>query len=125
MGHGTEASATELPFPAAAFDTVVCALALCCIPDDRAALAEMHRVLRPDGTLLLLDHVVGGNVAVRACQRLLDPVMVRRVGDHQMRRPLHLLREAGFTVTARERYSLGVIERLSAVKDGAGPLRGR
>ncbi|MFI6685697.1 class I SAM-dependent methyltransferase [Streptomyces sp. NPDC050485] len=32
-----EASATQLPFPDASFDTAVCVLALCRIPDDRAA----------------------------------------------------------------------------------------
>jgi ubiquinone/menaquinone biosynthesis C-methylase UbiE len=115
----TEASATELPFPDASFDTVVCALALCCIPDDRGAVAEMHRVLKPGGTLLLLDHVISNNFAIRMGQRLLDPVLVKCAGDHQLRRPLHLVREAGFTVTARDRYSLGMIERLAAVKNAA------
>ncbi len=116
----TEASATELPFPDASFDTLVCALALCCIPDDRAAVAEMHRVLKPGGTLLILDHVISSNFAVRMGQRLLDPLLVKRFGDHQLRRPLHLVRQSGFTITRRDRYSLGMIERLAAIKD-SGP----
>jgi ubiquinone/menaquinone biosynthesis C-methylase UbiE len=52
-----EGDAQELPFPDASFDTVVCTLSLCNIPDDRRAIAEMRRVLRPGGRLLLLDHV--------------------------------------------------------------------
>ena len=52
-----QGDAQQLPFPDAAFDTVVCALSLCSIPDDRKAVAEMERVLRPGGRLLLLDHV--------------------------------------------------------------------
>src|SRR5688572_30463164 len=52
-----EGDAQALPFPDASFDTVVCTLGLCGFPDERAAIAEMHRVLRPGGTLLLLDHV--------------------------------------------------------------------
>ncbi|NUS07846.1 MAG: class I SAM-dependent methyltransferase [Nonomuraea sp.] len=51
----TEAPATGLPFPDASVDTVGCTLALCWIPDDRGAVAKMHRVLEPGGTLLLLD----------------------------------------------------------------------
>ncbi|MET8446170.1 class I SAM-dependent methyltransferase [Streptomyces sp. NPDC005209] len=111
-----EASATRLPFPDASFDTVVCALGLCCIPDDRAAVAEMCRVLGAGGTLLLIDHVVSHRGTVRMAQRLLDPLTVACAGDHQLRRPLHLVRAAGLTVVRRERYGLGMIERLAAVK---------
>ncbi|KIZ19183.1 class I SAM-dependent methyltransferase [Streptomyces natalensis] len=114
-----EASATRLPFPDGHFDTVVCVLALCCIPDDRAAVAEMHRVLAPGGTLLLVDHVISHRFAVRLLQRALDPLMVTLADDHQLRRPFHLVREAGFTVRHRDRYSLGIIERLAAVKPAA------
>ncbi|MGY0489771.1 class I SAM-dependent methyltransferase [Streptomyces sp. WG-D5] len=116
----SEASATRLPFPDASFDTVVCGLALCCIPDDRAAVAEMRRVLVPGGTLLLIDHVASHRFAVRTVQRVIQPLMTRLADDHQLRRPLHLVREAGFTVVERERYSLGVIERLAALKPEAG-----
>src|SRR5437016_2804955 len=38
-----------LPFPDASFDTVVATLAFCTIPDDRQALRETVRVLRPAG----------------------------------------------------------------------------
>ena len=52
-----EGSAEALPFGDDKFDTVVVSLSLCTIPDDRAALAEMKRVLRPEGRLLFLEHV--------------------------------------------------------------------
>jgi ubiquinone/menaquinone biosynthesis C-methylase UbiE len=47
------ADAQELPFPDASFDAVVCAFCLMFVPDKARALAEMRRVLRPGGTLLL------------------------------------------------------------------------
>lgn len=50
-------NAQALDFPDDSFDTVVCTLALCTIPDDRAAVAEVRRVLRPGGRFLLLEHV--------------------------------------------------------------------
>ena len=111
-----EARAGDLPFPDGSFDTVVCAFALCCIPDDRAAVAEMRRVLRAGGTLLLIDHVAAGNALIRGLQRAIEPASVRLAGDHWLRRPLNLVNEAGFTVTHRDRYRLGIIERLAAVK---------
>lgn len=60
LGHPVElreGAAEELPFPDASFDTVVCTLAVCAVSDRAAAIAEMHRVLRPGGLLLLLDHL--------------------------------------------------------------------
>jgi ubiquinone/menaquinone biosynthesis C-methylase UbiE len=52
-----EAGGERLPFPDASFDTVVATLAFCTIPDPSRALAEIERVLRPDGRLLFLEHV--------------------------------------------------------------------
>ena len=49
------ADAQALPFAAASFDSVVCTLGLNAIPDDRAAVAEMYRVLRPGGRLVLVE----------------------------------------------------------------------
>lgn len=115
----TEASATRLPFPDASFDTVVCALALCCITDDRAAVREMRRVLVRGGRVVLLDHAVSHHFPVRLGQRLIEPLMIKMAGDHQLRRPLRLVQESGFTVTARDRYCLGTIERLVAEKSEA------
>ena len=45
--------AEELPFASGQFDLVVSCLSLIDIPDFRAAIAEMNRVLKPDGTLLI------------------------------------------------------------------------
>src|SRR5215210_6890644 len=50
-GPVVRADLTELPFPAESFDAVVLGEVLEHVEDDRAALAEVHRVLRPDGTL--------------------------------------------------------------------------
>lgn len=79
--------ALHLPYPDDTFDTVLATLTLCSIPDDRAAVAEMARVLRPGGLLILLDHIAGPNRLVRGAQRLLDPLAVRLQGDHLLRDP--------------------------------------
>src|SRR5215211_8657347 len=50
-----EGDAQDLPFPDESFDTVVCTLSLCNVLDNRKAVAEMKRVLRAGGRLLLLD----------------------------------------------------------------------
>lgn len=110
--------AQQLAFPEASFDTVVATLALCSIPDDRAAVREMARVLRPGGRLVLLDHVASPVMAVRAVQRLLDPLTVRWQGDHLLRDPESVVRAAGLVVHEATRSRAGVVLRLAASKAG-------
>jgi SAM-dependent methyltransferase len=98
------------------FDTVVSTLSLCTIPDDRAAVAEVRRVLRPGGRFLLLEHVRSAVLPVRLAQRLLDPLADRFQADHLLREPLEHLRAEGFTVERLERSKLGIVERVAARK---------
>ncbi len=111
-----EADASALPFGDASFDTVVCTFSLCAIPDHHHAVSEMHRVLRPGGLLLLADHVAGSAWPVRATQRLLETVSVPTGGEHFLRRPLGQVRAEGLTVERRERFKLGIVERIAARK---------
>jgi ubiquinone/menaquinone biosynthesis C-methylase UbiE len=108
--------AQALELPEASFDTVVCTLSLCAIPDERRAVAEMKRVLRPGGQLLLLDHVAGGPRWVRAIQWLLELVTRPLGGEHLRRRPLLHVQAEGFQIDRRERSKLGIVERLTARK---------
>lgn len=108
--------AQAVGFPDNRFDTVVCTLSLCAIPDERRALAEALRVLRPGGRLLLLEHVRSPLRAVRSMQRLIDPLMMRLAGDHLLRDPLDHLSALGFSVEHCDRSKWGIIEEVVARK---------
>jgi len=70
--------AHALPFPdddeANGFDTVVCTLVLCSLRDPVRAVAEMLRVLRPGGRLVVFEHVRAEGGLERLAQRVLQPV---------------------------------------------------
>jgi ubiquinone/menaquinone biosynthesis C-methylase UbiE len=112
--------AQDLEFPDESFDTVVCTLAFCTIPDPGAAAAEAHRVLRRAGRFLAFEHVRSPVLPVRAVQRALDPLTVRFEGDHLVREPLEYLRAAGFEVEELERSKWGIVERVVARKPDRG-----
>jgi ubiquinone/menaquinone biosynthesis C-methylase UbiE len=107
-----QADAAALPFPSDSFDTVVSTFAMCCIPNERAALVEALRVLRPGGRLLLADHVGASFWPLRALQHLVDVFSVPLQGEHYTRRPAATLRGLGVTVEESERLTMGAIERV-------------
>jgi len=108
--------AQAVDFADETFDTVVFTLALCSIPDDRTAIGEAERVLRPGGQLLLMEHVASPTPLVRAVQWLLDWITVRTVADHLVREPLVSVKALGFKVELVERLKWGIVERVAATK---------
>ena len=100
-----EGDAQRLPFADRSFETVVCTLSLCTIPDQERALREMHRVLVPGGRLLLVDHIEYTRMPLRLRER-------RR--DHPRRLPRLVAEEVGFEVGHHDRLFFGLLERVVA-----------
>lgn len=106
--------AMQLDWPDGSFDTVVFCLTLCTVPDDRGAILEAARVLRPGGRLLAIEHVRSPNPLVRFAERIWDPIAFRQTADHLLRDPVDHLAEAGLTIEMLERGRFGLVERLVA-----------
>ncbi len=100
------ADAEALPYDDDSFDTVVAALTLCTIPDPDRAAAEMRRVLRPTGRLLVLEHVRAHREGMLAWwQDRLDPLWTRVAGGCHINRDTGAtLERAGFDTRSLERY---------------------
>jgi ubiquinone/menaquinone biosynthesis C-methylase UbiE len=98
------ASAEQLPFPDRSFDLVASTLSFDHWSDQRAGLAESHRVLRPEGTLVLADLFAAW----------LWPTTLRR---RRTRRGAEaLLAEAGFEAISWKRiFTLGPLPLAQAV----------
>lgn len=91
------APAEALPFTDGSFDTAVCTLVLCTVPDPAAALAEIQRVLVPGGTLLFLEHVRSSDPGLARWQDRLNGVQnVIGRGCNCNRPTASLIESAGF-----------------------------
>jgi ubiquinone/menaquinone biosynthesis C-methylase UbiE len=112
-----EGDAHSLPFAEASFDTVVCTYSLCNIPDPHLAVGEMKRVLRPNGTLILVDHIRSSVKPVLWLQKGLEFFSKRSEGEHLTRRPLAQVEAHSFEIVERKRSAPGaIVERVVAIK---------
>jgi SAM-dependent methyltransferase len=109
--------ADALPFEDASFDVGVASLVLCSVPDQRSALSELHRVIRPDGELRFYEHVVAQQPRFARAQRLADPVWTRLAGGCHIDRDTAAAIEArGFVIERIRRFSFSIslLDRLAS-----------
>jgi len=94
-----QASAEAIPLRSGSLDTVVTTWTLCTIPNVTSALAEMCRVLKPDGRFLFVEHGLSPDPAVRRWQDRLTPIWKRISGGCHLNRAIsQLVQDAGFRI---------------------------
>jgi ubiquinone/menaquinone biosynthesis C-methylase UbiE len=95
----------SLPFEDASFDSALSTWTLCTIPDHRAALAEIRRVLRPGGELRFVEHGLAPDEKVQRWQRRMEPIQKRLAGGCHLTRPIvAVITGAGFTITEVDEF---------------------
>ncbi len=114
------ADAQDLKFPSASFDTVVTSCTMCSVPDPLRAFHEFHRVLRPDGRLLMFEHVRSRNPILGLALDWMT-IWTRLSGTEMNRHTLKTAESAGFTITHIEGVYLDIILAVHAIKCGPGP----
>ncbi len=87
--------AEAVPLGEASVDYVVTTWTLCTIPDPVAALGEMHRVLRPEGRLIFVEHGRAPDPAVVGWQDRLTPLWRRVSGGCHLNRSIDRLLQTG------------------------------
>jgi ubiquinone/menaquinone biosynthesis C-methylase UbiE len=111
----------ELPFRTATFDTVLSGLVFCSVDDPRRALAEVKRVLRPDGELRMLEHVRSCIPWRARLQDFIQPVWTWMAGGcHPNRDTERTVEAAGFRIEPERRRAKGT-NRLFAARERGVP----
>ena len=96
------------------FDTVVAVCTFCSVPDPVRGLSELRRVLKPDGWLLLFEHVRSRLTPLAIMQDLLTP-LTRRFGPDMNRDTVANAERAGFRVVREENVYLDLVKSVEAV----------
>lgn len=106
LGSPVQGSAATLPFPDCSFDRVVVTLVLCSVDGWREAISEIHRVLKPDGRLILLEHVRSDSPWMASLQALLTPLWKIPARGCHLDRPTDREIEKTFRWITRDRFFL-------------------
>ncbi|MEH6576441.1 MAG: class I SAM-dependent methyltransferase [Amphritea sp.] len=97
--------AQQIPLQDNSCDTVVCFLVLCSVPDVEQVLAEIRRVLKPDGEFLFFEHVLSEELHTQRWQERLNPYWHRCAGGCQLNRETAAyIESAGFHLMEFKRY---------------------
>lgn len=92
------APAEDLPFESDTFDTAVSTLVLCGVDDQPRALRELHRVLRPGGRLIFIEHVRSDDAKLARKQARMNGINRFMVGCECTRPTLESIVAGGFEV---------------------------
>lgn len=86
----------------------------CSVPDPVQGLSELRRVCKPDGRLLLLEHVRPGNRLLGILFDLINPLIVRMMGANINRKTIDNVKAAGWQIQSTQNLSSDVIRLIEA-----------
>jgi ubiquinone/menaquinone biosynthesis C-methylase UbiE len=109
-----EMDAQSLAFPDQCFDTVFATFVFCSVPDPVEGLKELRRVCKPDGRLVVLEHVRPANKLLGIFFDVLNPFVVRMMGANINRRTVDNIKKAGWHIQTEQNLSSDVVRLIEA-----------
>jgi phosphatidylethanolamine/phosphatidyl-N-methylethanolamine N-methyltransferase len=106
----------RLYFADNSFDTVVASFVFCSVPHPRKGLKEIHRVLKPGGQLIMLEHVLSSNKVMAGLMNLLNPLVVKLVGANINRQTVKNVQACQFRQVLIDPGSSDMIKLIRAIK---------
>ncbi|RYL93484.1 methyltransferase domain-containing protein [Sporolactobacillus sp. THM7-4] len=113
--HLVEMDAQDLQFPDRSFDYIVSTCVFCSVPDPVRGLRELERVCKPEGRILMLEHMRSDNPVAGKVMDLLNPLTVRLWGANINRRTISNIRAAGLKIE-EDQHLFGTILRKLVVR---------
>lgn len=108
--------AQDLRFDDNTFDTVVATFVFCSVPDPIRGLTEIERVCKPEGKVLLLEHVLSANRILAWLMNLANPIVVRTMGPNINRQTIENVSRSGLAVERVTDLTIGIFKLIEARK---------
>lgn len=104
--------AEDLGFKENSFDVVACTFVLCSVPDPVKALNEMRRVCKPNGKIVVIEHVLSKNRIIALLQHIHNPVTRYLFGFNVNRDTVSNIKKAGLKITSEKNLALNGVFKI-------------
>ncbi len=108
--------AQNLGFRDKSFDTVVVSLVFCTIPDPIKGLKEIARVLKPNGKVVLLEHVLISNIYLALIMQAVNPFTRGLFGENFNRKTVENVAKSGLLIEKVTEAGWGIFKLIEARK---------
>lgn len=104
----------QLDFPDNNFDTVLATCVFCSVPDPVLGLQEVRRVCKRDGQVVLLEHMRSEIPLLGLFMDILNPLVVRTIGNNINRRTVDNIKKAGLNIKRVENLKADIYKLVVA-----------
>lgn len=101
-----------MDFPDNTFDVIVSTCVFCSVPDPVMGLKEIRRVIKPEGKIVMLEHMRSENPLVGKALDMVNPLTVRIMGANVNRKSIENIKKAGLKVEQESYLMTSIIRKL-------------
>jgi|SRR3989344_353170 len=112
-----EMDAQNLKFKDNSFDYIICTFVLCSVPDPVKTLKEMKRVVKPNGKILMIEHMLSKNKLIAFYEHIHNPITRFLFGFNVNRKTDENVEKAGLKIRKMQNMALfDVFRKIEAGK---------
>ncbi len=104
-----QSTAEKIPFADNSFDAAFATLVFCSVKSPQEAFLELRRVVKPEGKIVLLEHVRPNGLLLAPVFDVLNFFTVRLFEDHFNRRTVEEAKKAGLQIESIKQKAASII----------------
>lgn len=102
----------NLEFPDNTFDTVISTCVFCSVPDPVQGLKEIRRVTKPNGKIIMLEHMRSENQIIGKFMDILNPIGLYFIGANINRRTIDNIHSSNMKIVKQEFFLSSILRKL-------------